>query len=123
MKNFRSFYHYRERILRLSILTLVLFSLGCVKARDYFSAKRGALRMNVVFPLGEGRESKNYIVVDGAVIDRGDTKKIVQRKLGKPSCIGITLEGWQFYRYEDKQLEIYFDNNRVVGFKRLEFQP
>ncbi|MCD6539321.1 MAG: hypothetical protein J7K37_01260 [Candidatus Omnitrophica bacterium] len=123
MKSFKNFYHYKGKILRLPILTLVLFNLGCVKARDYFSAKKGALRMNVVFSLGEGKESRNYIVVDDVVIDRGDTKKIVQRKLGKPSWIGITLEGWQFYRYEDKQIEIYFDNDRVVGFKRLEFQP
>ncbi len=107
----------------VTILTMVILSSGCIKARDYFSAEKGAVRMNLVFPFGEGRPTKNYIVVENIVIDKGDTKKIVEKKLGKPSYIGRTLEGWEFYRYEEKALEVYFDRDRVVGFKKIEFYP
>ncbi|MBN2120174.1 MAG: hypothetical protein JW734_03845 [Candidatus Omnitrophica bacterium] len=47
----------------------------------------------------------------------------MEKKIGKPSYIGTTIEGFQFYRYEDKHIEIYFSGNRVVGWNDLYFRP
>jgi len=79
--------------------------------------------MNVVVPFGEGGTFKNYLVVDDVAIDKGDTISLVKSKLGEPSYVGITMEGYQFYRYENKDIEIYFDGGRVVNWTHIDFKP
>ena len=69
------------------------------------------------------KSSKNIIIAGSIVIDRGDTKRTVKEKLGKPSYIGTTIEGYQFYRYEDKEVEIYFNGNNVVNWAGRDFIP
>lgn len=91
--------------------------------RDYFSAQKGAVRMNVVVPFGEGARSNDYLVVNNIAIDKGDTKRLVKKKIGEPSYIGTTIEGYQFYRYEEEMVEIYFDGDRVCDWTRLQFKP
>ena len=96
---------------------------GCLKAREYFSTDRGAVRMNLVFPFGEGARVRNYLVVDGIAVDRGDTGRMVRKKLGAPSFRGLTMEGYQFYRYDQHEVEIYFYENRVVAWRKVDFKP
>lgn len=104
-------------------LIIFFFSSGCVRTRDYLSVNRGAVRLNVVVPLGTGTYSKDYLVVGKVVVDKGDSSRLVKQKLGSPSYIGVTIEGYQFYRYDEQRIEIYFDDNRVIGWTKLDFRP
>lgn len=110
-------------MLKVALFLIIIFSLGCVRSRDYVSVDKGAVRLSVVVPLGTGINSKDYLVVDKVVIDKGDSSRVVKRKLGSPSYVGMTLEGYQFYRYDEQRLEIYFDDNRVIGWTQLDFRP
>ncbi len=107
----------------LFVLFIGLMFSGCIKARDYFATKNNAVNMNLVVPLGSGEQSRGYIVIGNKAIDKGDTRAIVKHKLGRPSFIGTTIEGYTFYRYTKHMVEIYFDNNRVIDWTRLEFKP
>ena len=106
---------------KLLFFIIILSFLGCIKARDHLAVRKGAL--NMVLPFGEGGQSRNYLVVDGVVIDRTDTRSTVNKKLGEPSFIGTTIEGYKFHRYEDKNIEIYFDDNKVVDWTWIDFRP
>jgi len=113
-----------ERWVKAILLIFIAIVIcGCIKARDYFTAKNNAVSMNVVVPLGSGERSRKYIVLGNKVIDKGDTHAIVKHKLGQPSYIGTTIEGYSFYRYNRYMAEIYFDNNRVIDWTRIEFKP
>ncbi len=105
------------------IFLLVFFLIGCAKAKDYVAVKRGAVFINLNVPLGEGFVKKPYLKIGQTIIDNGQRKIDVRRELGKPSQEGFTLDGYEFYRYTDKDVEIYFYGNRVVDWKGIEFRP
>lgn len=111
----------------LYILLLIgIFSIGgCESLREHLSSEEGRVKIGVSIPWGKKNEApyKEYFIVEGKIIDRRDTSRTVRRKLGKPHTTGKTLEGYDFWRYEDKKVEIYFDGKRVVGWSTLEFRP
>ena len=105
------------------LAVVILYSAGCIGLKDYISVSGGYVQMDISMPLGSGEKKKRYLRVGSAAVDYGDTKNIVWHRLGKPSYIGVTLSGYELWRYEKKKVEIYFDGDYVVGWQKVEFKP
>jgi hypothetical protein len=111
--------NFKRQIYRLGNLAgIIIFFITTI-----FSTGCGARRAKSVNTIGTEQTSKNYIFVNNAIINKNDTKRSVKQRLGSPTQIGMTLEGYQFYRYEEEKVEIYFDGDKVVGWTRLDFRP
>jgi hypothetical protein len=64
-----------------------------------------------------------FLKTGRVVIKKGDLKAEVKDRLGAPSESGLTLEGYDFYRYGDREIEIYFYEGRVIDWQGIEFRP
>ncbi|MCM8774205.1 MAG: outer membrane protein assembly factor BamE [Candidatus Omnitrophica bacterium] len=103
----------------LIIISCFIFT-SCAKLKDYISTERGFLNVRIKKSFGQGEDIKNYYVTDeGFIINRGDSKEYVYKILGRPENIKTSLEGEEFWTYEERKLEIYFDDGyvRSIVFK------
>ncbi|MCF7916538.1 MAG: hypothetical protein K9L61_02025 [Candidatus Omnitrophica bacterium] len=106
------------KILFVMILTVALSA--CVQLRDYTGTKEGAFGLDIKQGIGEGTMKKDYYLTDGnEVIIEGYSKKEVRASLGYPDKISTNLEGNEVWTYQDKKLEIIFDEKRVNDWSEL----
>ncbi|MCP4652980.1 MAG: hypothetical protein GY858_06325 [Candidatus Omnitrophica bacterium] len=98
-------------------IVLLIFSLmitGCVEMRDYTGVKHGAFALCKEQGFGEGKDTKDYYVIDDqlALIVR-DTKNEVTRKIGSPDTIERTIDGFDCWSYSERKLKLYFEGDHL----------
>ena len=106
------------------LLAFSLLNLGCASSRKYLVNQPSAITLKVNIPLQKGK-SRGYIRGKEGYyyVDKGDSRKVIRNRLGLPSRRGFTLEGNEFWRYDDLNLEIYFHKGYVCGWRKINFRP
>lgn len=100
-------------------LSCVIFA-GCVKMRDYTSARNGWFGLDIQKGFGEGEEKKDYYLLgSGIAIIAGDTKNEITNKIGSPDSIEKMLDGLESWLYKDKNLRVYFDGNYLKTWEEI----
>ena len=106
----------RTKIFFVGCLALIAM-MGCVEMRDYVGARDGAFGVDVQTGLGTGADKKDYYIIkeDTAII-LGDTKNEIIHKIGLPSKVGTTLEGYETWSYTEEKIELIFKGERLGGW-------
>lgn len=109
----------RTRIVFCIFLLFVLVS--CVESRDYLGAKEGAVGLDIKKDFGRGQTVKDYFVTEDRIgIIKNDTKNEIIAKLGYPTNISTTLDGYDLWVYEKRGLELFFNGDYLDGWKKIE---
>ena len=99
---------------------LILLISGCIQMRDYTGVKDGAAGLDVQNRFGEGMEKKDYYVVDdGDGIVVGDNKNEVLAHLGLPDEVKTTVEGYEYWIYQERQLKLFFSGDRFIEWEEF----
>ncbi|MBP7088962.1 MAG: hypothetical protein KBB01_06690 [Candidatus Omnitrophica bacterium] len=107
----------------VKFLLLIIFFSGCVKLRDYTGVKGGAFGLDIERKFGSGTDKKDYYQLEnGEVIIIGDTKKEVIMKIGLPAKIEKTLDGYEKWVYESKEIELFFKGKRLYDWDSFRYQ-
>ncbi len=110
-----------KRVKIFFIASLVLITMtGCVKMRDYVGVRDGAFGVDLQTGLGTGADKKDYYMIneDTAII-LGDTKNEIIQKMGLPSEVGTTLEGYETWSYAEEKIELIFKGDRLGGWTSI----
>ena len=108
---------------KVAVLAIIFLLAGCVKSGDYVVVDGGKRVIQDSNILGDVENQHNVLIVNNVVIHKGDTRDLVEDRLGEPSFSGTTIEGYRFYRYDDKDMEIYFNEDRVISWTHIYFRP
>lgn len=105
------------------IFVVLFFSLaiyGCVQMRDYTGVRDGAAGLDINNRFGPGLEKKDYYVVEaGEGIVIGDSKNEVLAHLGIPDKVETTVEGYEYWIYQDRNLKLFFSGDRFIEWREF----
>ncbi len=94
---------------------------GCAQVRDYVGVKEGAFGLNLRSGFDQGADRKDYYLTEeGDCLVIGDTKDEITALVGAPDKIKTTLEGYEEWVYEDEKVKLFFGDERLKGFSRID---
>jgi len=110
-------------ITKILIALFLMLSSGCVQMRDYTGVKEGAFGLDIQKGFGDGNHKKDYYLVkDGQGVVAGDKKNEVVNLMGLPDRIESTLEGYEGWFYENRNIILLFKDNKLDSWRQIEKQ-